>query len=68
MEVLLHKIDQLLVIDGTRAHNDYILTEVASLVEVSHHLPVDLADVVDIPENGLAHHVVSVHVEVDVFH
>mmetsp|Transcript_1904 Transcript_1904/g.2747 ORF Transcript_1904/g.2747 Transcript_1904/m.2747 type:complete len:235 (-) Transcript_1904:419-1123(-) len=67
-EVLLNQVDELLVIDGTGADNDDILAEVVALVEVSDHLAVDLANVVNVTENGLAHHVIAIDVEVDVFH
>jgi hypothetical protein len=50
------------------AHNDYVLSEVVPLMEVNHHVPVDLVDVVYVSQNGLAHHVLSVDVVIHVLH
>lgn len=37
-------------------------------MEVCNHLSVDLADVVNVAQNWLSHHVISEAVEIDVFH
>ena len=66
--MLLNQVDKLLMIDGACSHNDDILTEIVPAVEVCHHVAIDLADVVNVTEDRLAHHVVSEDVEVDVLH
>jgi hypothetical protein len=67
-EVLLGEVDELLVLDGACADDDHVLAEVHTLVVVNDHLAGDLSDVLDLAEDGQAHHVVAIHVEVDVFH
>ena len=67
-EVLFHEVDQLVVPDGARSHDHHVLAEVVPLVEFHDHVARDLADVVDIAEDGLAHHVLAEDVEVDVLH
>ena len=37
-------------------------------MEVNYHLTIDLADIIDVPKNWLAHHMLPVDVEVYVFH
>lgn len=37
-------------------------------MEVCNHFSVDLADVVDVTQNRLSHHVISEAIEIDVFH
>lgn len=67
-KVLLSQIDQLLVLYGSRPDNHHILSKVHSLVVLHNHLPIDPVDILDFAENGQAHHVLSVHVEVHVLH
>lgn len=66
--MLLDEVDELLVSDRSRTHDNHVLTEVVSLMEVSDHFSVDLADVIDVSENRLAHHVFPVDVEIDILH
>jgi len=54
--------------DGTSTNNDHVLTEVVGLIEIDNHVTVDLIDVIDVSEDGLAHHVLSEDVIVDVLH
>ena len=68
MEVLLNKVNELLVLDCTRADNNEVLTEVVALMVVNDHIAGDHADVVDISKNWLAHHMLSVDVVVDILH
>ena len=37
-------------------------------MEVSDHVAIDHSDVIDVTEDGLAHHVVAIDVKVDVLH
>ena len=37
-------------------------------MEVHHHIAIDLSNVVNVSKDGLAHHVVSEAVEVNIFH
>lgn len=67
-EVLFSQVHELLVVHGTSAHNDHVVTEVVGVLEVDNVVAVDLADVVHVTEDGLAHHVLSVNVIVDVLH
>lgn len=66
--MLLNQIDKLLMVDCTSSHYDDILTEVVSAVEVCNHVAIDLPNVVNVTEDGLAHHVVSKYIEVDILH
>jgi len=67
-EMLLSEVNKLLVADSSCAYNNHVVAEVVGVLKVDDHVSVDLADVVDISEDGLAHHVFSVNVIVDVFH
>jgi len=67
-EVLLCEVNQLLVVNGTGSNDHHVLTKVVSGVEVDDHVPVDGPDVVDVSKNRLSHHVLSVHVVVNIFH
>ena len=66
--MLFNEIYQLLVIDCTSPNDNQVFTVVVSSVKVNNHISVDLSDVIDIPKNWLAHHMLSVNVEVYVFH
>jgi len=66
--VLLNQVHKLFMLDCSRAYNDHVFTKVIASVEVSDHVSVNLPDVVDVSENWLAHHVISVAVKVHVFH
>ena len=66
--MLLNQVYELLVLHSTRANDNNVLSEVVPPVEVNDHLSVDLSDVVDVSEDWLAHHVLSVDVEVDILH
>jgi hypothetical protein len=68
MEVLLCKVYQLLMANSTSADNDNIFTEVIGLMEVDDHISIDLIDVINISQNWLSHHVLSVNVIVYIFH
>lgn len=68
MEVLLCKVYQLLMANSTSADNDNIFTEVIGLMEVDDHISIDLIDVINISQNWLTHHVLSVNVVVYIFH
>lgn len=67
-EVLLRKIHNHLVLHVSRRYDYHIFAVVHPLVEADDHVPGNLVDVVDLPENRQAHHVVPVHVEVNIFH
>ena len=48
---------------------DYdVLSEVVRWMEINNHVSGDLVDVVDLPKDRLAHHVVFVDVVVDTLH
>lgn len=68
MEVLFCKVYQLLMANSTSADNDNIFTEVIGLMEVDDHISIDLIDVINISQNWLSHHVLSVNVIVYIFH
>jgi hypothetical protein len=68
MEMLLSEVYQLLMVDISSAYNDHILAKVVSLVEVNNHIAVNLVNVVNVTEDGLAHHVLTIDVIVDVLH
>lgn len=67
-EVLLRQVDQHLVLDVTSAHDDHILAVIVSRVVINHHVSVDLPNVVNISQDGLAHHMVPENVIVNVLH
>ena len=67
-EVLLNEIDQLLMIHCACSHHYNVLAEIVPRMEVCDHFAIDLANVVDVAENGLTHHVVAEHIEVDILH
>ena len=66
--MLLDQVHKLLMLDCSRAYNDHVFTKIIASVEVSDHFAVNLPDVVDVSENRLAHHVISVAIKVHVFH
>ena len=55
------------MIDGTGTNNNNILPEIVASMEISNHLTIDLADVVNVAEDRLSHPVVFLDVKVDVF-
>ena len=68
VEVLLNQVNELLMIDGTSANNDHILTKVVRLMKINDHITFYLIDVIDISKDGLSHHVFSENIIVHVFH
>lgn len=66
--MLLDEVNKHLVVDVASAHDDHVLTEVVALMKVCDHVACDLSDVVDIAKNGLAHHMIFEHIEVNVLH
>ena len=66
--MLLDEVDKHLMVNVTGTNDYHVLTEVVALMEVCDHVASDLTDVVDVAKNGLAHHVVFEHIEVDVLH
>jgi hypothetical protein len=67
-EMLLSQIHKLLMVNGTSAHNDHVFAIVVGSVEIHNHVTVNLSDVVDVAQNWLSHHVLTVNVVVHVFH
>lgn len=67
-KVLFNEVNELLVVDIASADHYDVLSEVVALVEVNDHFTIDLADVVDITEDWLTHHMLAVAIEVDVLH
>ena len=67
-EVLLYQVNELVMADGACAYDDHILSEVVASMEVHYHIACDLANVVDVAEDGLAHHVLTKDIEVDILH
>ena len=67
-EVLLDQVHKLLVFQSPSAHNDHILSVIIPAMEVNHHLTIDLADIIYVPKNWLAHHMLPVNIEVYIFH
>lgn len=68
LEVALSEINKLLVRHCACTHNDHVLSEVVRLMEIYDHVTVDLVDVVDVAEDRLAHHVLTVDVVVHILH
>lgn len=66
--MLFSEVDELLVADGASSYNNHVVSEIIGVLKVDDHVSVDLADVIDVSEDGLTHHVFSVNVIVDVFH
>ena len=66
--MLLDQVDKHLMVNVTGTDDDHILTEVVALMEVCYHVASDLTDVVDVAKNGLAHHMIFEHIEVNVLH
>ena len=66
--MLLNEINELLVVYGTRANHDHVLTVVVASVEINDHVSVDLANVVNVAQNWLTHHVFAIDVVVHIFH
>lgn len=54
--------------DSSRSYDNDIFAIIVSSMEVYNHFPVDLSDVVYISQNRLAHHMLTIDVEVHVFH
>ena len=68
MEVLLYQVNELLMANTTGTYNNHVLTEVVGLEEINDHIAVDLIYVINVTKDGLAHHVLSENIEVDIFH
>ena len=56
------------MLNRTCSDDHHIFAEVHPLVILNNHLTIDPTNVFNLSENWQAHHVVSVHVEVNVFH
>ena len=54
--------------DSTCAHDNHVFTIVVCLVELDNHVASDLVDVIDVTKNGLAHHVLTEDVVVNILH
>lgn len=67
-EVLLGQIHKLLMIDSTCAHNDHIFTEIVGCVEIDNHFTIYLSNVIDVTEDWLSHHMLTVNVKIHIFH
>jgi len=67
-EVLFAQVHEHLVLNLACADNNHVLAEVIRRMEVDDHIPRNTVDVVNITQDWLAHHVLSVNVVVDVFH
>ena len=68
MEVLLSQVNKLLMANTACAYNDHILAKVVRLMKINDHITFYLIDVIDISEDGLSHHVLSVYIIVHVLH
>ena len=68
VEMLLSQVNQLLMINVSRTDDHDILSEVVGSMEVNYHVSLNLIDVVDVSQDGLAHHMFSIDVIVDVLH
>ena len=66
--MLLDEVDKHLMVDVTGTYDYHVLTEVVALMEVCDHVASNFTDVVDIAQNGLAHHMIFEHIEVDILH
>lgn len=56
------------MINSTCPNNNDVLSEVVGLVEIHHHVTLDLIDIINISEDGLSHHVLPKYIVVHVFH
>jgi len=56
------------VAHSTSTNNADIFTEIVSLEEINDHITINLVDVIDVTEDGLAHHVHSENIVVNVLH
>ena len=68
MEVLLHQVDQLLMLDGASAHNHDVLAKVVRRPKINDHVSLYLIDIIDVAKDGLSHHVLPVNIIVHVLH
>lgn len=50
------------------SNDDHVLTEVVGCMEIDNHIAGDLPDVINVSEDRLAHHVLSINIVVHVFH
>lgn len=66
--MLLNQVNELLMAHTTSTDNADVFSEIVSLEEVNDHIAVDLIDVIDVTKDGLAHHVLSENVIIDVLH
>jgi hypothetical protein len=66
--MLLHQINKLLMVDCSSTDYNNIFSKVVSTMEINNHLSVDLPYVIDITQNWLPHHMLSVNVEVNILH
>jgi hypothetical protein len=66
--MLLSQVYKLLMLNCTSTYNDHVFGIVVGSVEIHNHVSVNLADVVDVAQNRLSHHMLTVNVVVHVFH
>jgi len=67
-KILFTKVNQHLVLDLASSDNNHVLAEVISRMEVNNHVASDAVDIINVTQDRLAHHVLSVNVVVDIFH
>jgi hypothetical protein len=67
-EMLLSQVHKLLMLNCTSAYNDHVFAIVVGSVEIHNHVTVNLTNVVDVTQNWLSHHMLTVNVVVHVFH
>jgi hypothetical protein len=67
-EMLLSQVDKLLMLNCTSSYDDHVFAIVIGSVEIHNHVSVNLADVVDVAQNWLPHHMLTINVVVHVFH
>ena len=68
VEVLVNLLNESLVVEVTSTDNDKVVTVVVAGVVVAESVGVEVLNLIAVTLNRLAHHVLSVHVEVNVLH
>ncbi len=66
--MLLSQVNQLLVLNFACANYYHILSKVVSSVKINNHITIYRADVVNIPENRLPHHMLPIDVVIYILH
>lgn len=67
-KVLLSKVYYLLMLHVSNSTDYHVLAEVHPLVVVNNHISRDLINVVNLAKNRQAHHMIPVHIEINVLH